>query len=1067
MTTPLRAVLVTTEDGARAVVSRLEAAGYNVFSERAPTANAVRHALGSTGWDVVIAMRGSGLPAPADLTTVVERSGLQVALIAIPEPSHREFGPRLEEEVARALQEAQTRWLEREAGLALEEAGVRFQTLFDHAAIGINLGDAAGRCITANPAFRRIVGYSEAELRGKRFAELTAPEDLAADMAQYRRLRAGKIEWYQTEKRYVRKDGSRVWTRVTISLVRDREGNPLYDIAVIEDISSERETRAELEATRTLTSEVVENAQEGIIAFDDALRYTLWNPYMERLTGMPAAEVLGNYPGDLFPHLRETQNLERLQRALAGETVSSPDTQFVVPRTGKSGWVTSTYAPHRNAAGEIVGVIGSVAEITERRHREEELRSSLALLQAVMEGTSETIFVKDLDLCYVMINSAGARQLGQSVAAVIGRDDTAFFTPESAAGIQALDREVIATGEVRTIEDERTAGDVTRTWLTTKGPLRDPEGTIIGVIGISRDITDRMRAEEALRASEEQYRTVVEASLDGIGTVDHRGTITFANAQLARMMGLPAVEALLGRNQLEFIVPEDHERAIARFGETWEVGQLSDMEFTLLRADGTSFPAAVSVSVMHDSGGQPTGITVVVKDVTERKAYEDRLRHQAMHDSLTSLPNRTLFGDRLAQALLSARRTREPLAILLIDLDRFKEVNDTLGHQVGDLLLQAVGERFLEALRESDTVARLGGDEFAVLLTGADEAGAVSAASKLAECLTPPFELNGGTFYLGASIGIAAYPLHGDDGPTLVRRADVAMYTAKRSGTDFVVYAPEIDPNSQHRLAIISGLRQAIEEEELSLHVQPKVHLDRSCADHVEVLARWEHRTHGSVPPTEFIPLAEQTGLIKSLTIWVVNAALGWARRWLDEGLDIEVAVNVSAATLHDPDLVGSIERALLAHDVPGRCLILEITESALMSDAERSLGTVQALHDLGVHVSVDDFGTGYSSLAYLQRLPVDEIKIDRSFVLAMQDSDAGSNVIVRSVIDLGHNLGLQVVAEGVETEEVFKRLRSMGCDLAQGYLLSPPFPAEEFVGWWRRWQAHGGVESLPGAPFL
>jgi len=415
---------------------------------------------------------------------------------------------------------------------------------------------------------------------------------------------------------------------------------------------------------------------------------------------------------------------------------------------------------------------------------------------------------------------------------------------------------------------------------------------------------------------------------------------------------------------------------------------------------------------------------------------------QAVTDPLTGLPNRRLLRDRVAQALLRARRTGETVAVMIIDLDDFKDVNDTLGHHAGDELLTLLAGRLRSALRAGDTVARLGGDEFAVLLPSvADEAAARGVAAALHAAIAEPVALAGLTLDTHASIGIALFPDHADDGDGLLQRADVAMYQAKAQHLGHEVYRPEDDVHSPERLGLVGELRRALEDGELVLHYQPKVDLASGLPAGVEALVRWQHPVRGLLPPGEFIPLAEHTTLIAPLTLHVMDQALAQARRWDAEGTPVAVSVNVSVRNLLDgafPDHVASL---LARHGVPAARLELEITETVLMANPARAMEILARLHALGVHLAIDDFGVGYSSLDYLKRLPVDVIKIDRSFVMHMA-TDPADAMIVRSTIDLARNLGLRVVAEGVEDAASLETLRGLGCHAAQGYHLGRPAPA-------------------------
>jgi diguanylate cyclase (GGDEF)-like protein/PAS domain S-box-containing protein len=520
------------------------------------------------------------------------------------------------------------------------------------------------------------------------------------------------------------------------------------------------------------------------------------------------------------------------------------------------------------------------------------------------------------------------------------------------------------------------------------------------------------------------------------------------SAELESMLGYSQADWLSdARLWTKLLHTDDRERVAAERAHHLEVGQHFVSEYRLRSRDGrVVWVRDQAIILREDESGKMVQRGVLI-DITERKQVEEALEHQALHDSLTDLPNRTLLYDRLQQAIIQARRDGKPLALLLMDLDRFKEVNDTFGHQYGDLLLRQVVAHLRYVLRESDTVARLGGDEFAVILPGDDMRGASLTVEKLLHVLRQPYSADDHVLDIGASIGIAIYPDHGHDAHALLQRADVAMYVAKRRDCGYAIYEPTHDPYTPSRLTLVRELRDAIDHDELVLHYQPKAHFRSGGSNHVEALLRWHHPDHGWIQPAEFISLAEHAGLMKPLSVWVLNTALRQSHVWREAGMDVSVAVNLSARTLHDPDLVATIQGLLEKWQIaPGR-LELEITEGALMDDPSGAMDTLTRLHGMGVLISIDDFGTGYSSLSYLTRLPADQIKIDKSFVLDMiRNHD--SAFIVRSVIDLGHNLSLRVVAEGVENQETWDLLDSMGCDVAQGYHLSRPLPAAEIGRW-------------------
>jgi diguanylate cyclase (GGDEF)-like protein len=432
-------------------------------------------------------------------------------------------------------------------------------------------------------------------------------------------------------------------------------------------------------------------------------------------------------------------------------------------------------------------------------------------------------------------------------------------------------------------------------------------------------------------------------------------------------------------------------------------------------------------------------------ELAEKQAENE---YQALHDSLTGMPNRMLFQHKLVEAIAEGRRTGETLAVMLIDLDHFKEINDTLGHHFGDLLLQEIGPRLSSVLRENDLMARLGGDEFGIVLPElpSDDV-AMRIADRLLEELETPVSVEGLALDVSGSVGIALFPSQANDAEALLRRADVAMYSAKENGGGYELYADDMDRHNPARLTLIGQVRPALEAGEFSMYYQPKVRLSDGRAAGAEGLIRWEHPSLGLLSPDEFIPLVEKTVLLRPLTHYVIERVLQHWREWADMGIRIPIAVNVSPRSLLDQELPEQVETELRRWDVPPAFLRLELTESFMVGDSGRSSQVLDALADVGVGLSIDDFGTGYSSLSHLKRLPIEEIKIDRSFVMQMH-VDANDFMIVRATVDLGRNLGLRVVAEGVEDLATFDRLAEFGCDEAQGYYISRPLSAVEFTRW-------------------
>jgi diguanylate cyclase (GGDEF)-like protein/PAS domain S-box-containing protein len=582
---------------------------------------------------------------------------------------------------------------------------------------------------------------------------------------------------------------------------------------------------------------------------------------------------------------------------------------------------------------------------------------------------------------------------------------------------------------------------------------------------LQRSLESITALNKALRDSEVRARAVLQNVADAIVTAGEDGIVIESFNRSARRLFGYREQEVIGQPLQLIVAPSHHDDFSAAGQARRSLLNAKDLppeptETLGRRKDGSCFPMEMDMSEMQI--GDRSFTIACIRDISGRKAYVEALKHRTLHDDLTGLPNRTLFGDRLDRAIATADRSDDPCGVLLVDLDEFREVNESLGREVGSGLLQAVAERLRGAVRDSDTVARLGGDTFAILPSGetAMETAAV-IAWKVRETLGQPFLIDGHIVGVRASIGIAFFPEHGDTTADLLRRADLAMHQAKRSGTGLAVYAMEPEDQIARRLTLLSDLRDGIGRDELLLHYQPKIELGAAPrTTGVEALVRWQHPTEGLLMPAQFMPEAERSELIEPLTKWVLNAALQQQHVWREAGLDLTMAVNISARSLtRGSDLPDAVARLTDTWDIPPDKLILELTENALI-DADLP-DVLDLLHAMGERLAIDDFGTGHSSLVYLQRLPIDEVKIDRSFVtnLASVPSDA---VIVRSTIDLAHNLGLTVVTEGVEDEAALHMLSEFGCDSAQGYFFSCPCPAEELTAWMRasRFGTHAAAAS-------
>ena len=556
-----------------------------------------------------------------------------------------------------------------------------------------------------------------------------------------------------------------------------------------------------------------------------------------------------------------------------------------------------------------------------------------------------------------------------------------------------------------------------------------------------------------LRQIEARNRALIDQSSDLVLVVDRTGRADYLSPSTERVLASCNQDPLTTSRTFAKTGPVDFVAAIdpldrTRFSAALQAAVPGLMSVGEFRVTGRDNASTFELSV-QDLTADPSvrGLVLTGHDVTDRVALQHEMEHRVLHDMLTGLPNRALLSDRLEQALHCAERDATSAALLLLDLDRFKEVNDTFGHHYGDELLQQIGPRLAGVLRGVDTIARLGGDEFAVLLPDVGEAEATSIAAALLAALALPFHIGGVELDVEASVGVVIAGAHGQDAITLLQRADIAMYVAKTQHPGVFVYDPTLDGHSAAKLAMAGDLRRALEGGELVLHYQPKVNISTGEVVGVEALVRWQHPANGLVFPDDFIPLAERTGLIGPLTQYVLDAALAQARTWVDAGRPLPIAVNLSARNLHDEAFAEMVAGLLALHGVNAALLELEVTESAIMIDPVRARQTLESLSALGVRLSLDDFGAGYTSLSQLTSMPFSEIKIDRSFVMAMTE-DSHNYLIVQSVISLGHNLGLTLIAEGVETEDALIALARLGCDVAQGYHLSRPISAAAFNTW-------------------
>ncbi|MDK2846684.1 MAG: hypothetical protein PWP34_37 [Desulfuromonadales bacterium] len=749
--------------------------------------------------------------------------------------------------------------------------------------------------------------------------------------------------------------------------------------------------------------------------------------------------------------------------------------------------------------GQPLRMLGTLSDITERRLAEEQTRKAeqdkarlleeaqqarltlqrlfeeqkLAsaeiertsrLLSGVLNAASEvSIIATDPEGIITVFNRGAEKMLGYSAEEMVGCKKADFFHLKSE--LKASYRELKTDGEPPVTNFAEFMARATRTgaehrewtYVGKSGmhiavslvitAMRSPRGKTVGYLGIAQDITTSKRQEDALR----KLSQAVEQSPTAVVLTDPDGNIEYVNPKFTQTTGY-SQEEVIGKNPRFLKSGETSSEEYRDLWDTITVGKEWRGEFHNKRKDGSLVWEHTSISPVRDANGVISHYLAIKEDITDRKRYEEQLQHLATHDDLTGLANRALLQDRLEQSILFAKRSKRLVAVLLLDLDRFKIINDSLGHSFGDRLLQIAAQRLQESVRGADTVARLGGDEFVILLAEvANEEDVGKVAKKILDKLTAPFQIGDREITVTASLGISIYPRDGGDEETLIRNADIAMYRAKEEGNSFRLYAPEMNLVVHEAMEMEADLRRALERDELLLHYQPKIDLATDEIEGAEALLRWQHPVRGMISPGTFIPLAEETGLILPIGEWVLQEICAQIKTWQASGLKVvPIAANLSARQFRNDDLVTTVSRIMQETELPPRLLELELTESMIMRDPQAAAKTMQELNELGVSLALDDFGTGYSSLNYLRRFPVDCLKIDRSFIADVAEDDSAS-AVATSIIAIAHSLGLQAVAEGLETERQREFLRKCGCDSYQGYLFSPPLAVGDFTEMLRR----------------
>jgi diguanylate cyclase (GGDEF)-like protein/PAS domain S-box-containing protein len=939
----------------------------------------------------------------------------------------------------------------------LEASEQRHRSLFEQNPDGVYSLDPMGRVLASNPSMTRLLGYTEEEFAGRSAVRLIAADQRRKSAEKFSLALSGVPQNYETA--LVGKDGSRIEIAMTqVPIIVGGEVTGVYGIA--KDITQRLQAEQELRRAENRYRSLVEQMPAAIYIDDvnETNSAVYRSPHVEKVLGYGPEEYLTDpelWQKLLHPEDRERVLAENERTNATGEPFRIEYRQ--IAKDGSVVWIRDEAVLIRGDDGSPLYWQGVFMDVSERKKSQERLEEAEARYRSLVEQVPVSIYRQDVDhggaISY--ISPQIERITGYAAEEYMGDPDHWVETihPEDRERVLEEDERTDRTGEPFRAEFRKYTRDGRVIWLRDEAVLvRSPTGKPLYWQGIVMDVTERKEAEERLLEAEARYRTLVEQvpAVTYVQELRHSHTVVYVSPQIEEMTGYRP-EAFMADPDLWYAVvhPDDLEWVRAEDDRTDEVQEVFRAEYRMVHRNGKVVWVRDEAVLIEDPVGVPRLWQGIMTDITERKNLEQRLRHQALHDPLTGLPNRTLFADRLAQAVARSNRRSENLAVLFVDLDNFKVINDSLGHEVGDNLLVAVAARIKSCLRPADTLARLGGDEFTILLEDvSDVRDATAVVRRVESGLRAPFGVDGREVFVTASIGIAlsrtSHPARPAD---LLRQADLAMYGAKDEGKNsHKVFEEAMNASVNRRLQMENDLRRAVDRDEFHIVYQPKVSLSRGRIIGFEVLVRWQHPERGVIHPSEFITLAEETGLVVPIGTGVLRRACAMARRWRDLPRNgyapPSISVNLSPRQFLEPDLAATVTRALVDSGLEPEALELEITETVLAQDALRAREVLVRLRNLGVRISIDDFGTGYSSLARLRDLPVDALKIDKSFVAGLGD-DRGNEVLVSGMIELAAGLGLDVSAEGVENARQADLLRALGCDCAQGYYFGEPVVGE------------------------
>jgi diguanylate cyclase (GGDEF)-like protein/PAS domain S-box-containing protein len=932
----------------------------------------------------------------------------------------------------------------------LRQSEEKYRTIIESINDAYYETDISGNLIFFNDIFCKHLGYSREELIGKNSRVFQDDLNFEKTVKYYTDVyKTGTPDILEME--CIRKDKTIGFYQLSLSLMRDNNGKKIGFRGISRDITKRKLMEESIRQSEEKYRTILEDMDEAYFEVDLAGNFTFVNDTECAHLGYSREELIGMNNRQYTDEKNAKIVYQTFKQIYATGIPYQIFDYEIIKKDGTKEFSELRASLIKDSSGKPTGFRGLGRLITERKRMEEALKQSEEKYRTILEEMNDGYFEVDLAGNYKFVTETNARLIKSTPEKLLGKNSSDYIVKDDIPIVHEAFNKIYKTGKpqrniiCRALHQDGTIGIAELAGF----PLKDEKGNMIGFRGIARDITERKQMEERVLQSEERYRTIIEQMEDGYFETDLSGKFTFVNDAECRNTGYSR-EEIIGKKSSLFADEKTFKELYNLFSNIYSTGKpIKAHDLALFKKDGTKAYNEISVALIRNAQGEPVGFRGIARDVTERKRQEEKIQYLATHDGLTGLPNRVMFGQLLNHAIQGAKRYNRKLAVFFIDLDRFKIINDTLGHEAGDQLLQEIAARFRQTLRAMDVVARLGGDEFVVMIEEISDLGQVTTvAHKLLAAAIKPVSIMSQECRVTASIGVSIYPKDGDDEQSLMKNADVAMYFAKEEGkNNFQLYSTDIKAQSIERLSIETQLRFALERNELTLAYQAKLDFKTGAITGVEALLRWNNPKLGQVTPIQFIPVAEETGLIVPIGRWVYKTACMQNVAWQKEGLPpVCMAVNLSLRQLVDENLIVDIEKALNDSGLAPELLELEITESMVMHNPGRMIAVLAQIKKLGVRLAIDDFGTGYSSLAQIKHFPVDTLKVDRSFIRNIPENSE-DKAITEAIIAMGKTLSLTVVAEGVETQEQMDFLRQRSCDEMQGFYFSKPIPPNEFAG--------------------